>query len=196
MQLSVNREFVLEHPELLGDIKAEAKATLELCKRCELITQLQKYSTWGNFDWSILVGLANPVDEPFVKLMISLAKHGYDYNAISFHRWWRRLKAVNQQHLVSYFTYVGFAEPGKIVWMDVYQKCCRTADIFKAMADVYADDRSVELNLRALLGISQQSDIKQAWLKWAKMNHPDKGGSVDRFVLVKSAYEEWQNAQC
>lgn len=195
MQLSVNREFVLEHPELLGDIKAEAKATYELCKRCELLTQLQKYSTWGQFDWSILVAMANPVDEPFVKLMISLAKHGYDYNAISMHRWWRRLKAVNQQHLVSYFTFIGFPEPGHVGWIDLYQKCCRTSDIFKAMADVYRDDRSVEMNLRGMLGISQKSDIKEAWLKWAKQNHPDKGGSVERFVLVKAAYEEWQNAQ-
>ena len=62
------------------------------------------------------------------------------------------------------------------------------------MSDVYSDDRNVEMNLRALLGLSQQSDIKQAWLKWAKQNHPDKGGSVARFVLVKSAYEEWCNA--
>lgn len=195
MQLSVNREFVLEHPELLIDIKAEAKATYELCKRCELLTQLQKYSTWGQFDWSILVAMANPVDEPFVKLMISLAKHGYDYNAISMHRWWRRLKAVNQQHLISYFTFIGFPGPGHVGWIDLYQRCCRTSDIFKAMADVYRDDKSVEMNLRGMLGISQKSDIKEAWLKWAKQNHPDKGGSVDRFVLVKAAYEEWQNAQ-
>lgn len=194
MQLQINREFVVEHPELLGDIKAEAKATLELCKRCELLNQLTKYSTWSNFSWKMLVSMANPVDEPFLKLMLSLSKHGYEYNVISMHKWWQRLKAVNQHHLISYFTYVGFPEPCKIGWMDLYQKCCRTSDIFKAMADVYMDDRSVELNLRALLGISQQSDIKQAWLKWAKTNHPDKGGSAEKFVLVKSAYEEWRNA--
>lgn len=193
--LAVNRQLVMDSPDLLDDIEKEAKATVELCKRCKLLIQLRKYADWSRFDWTLLVGMANSVDEPFVKLMISLAKHGYEYNAISFHRWWRRMKSVNQQHLISYFTYVGFKEPGHIGWMDVYQKCCRTADIFKQMSDVYTDDRAVELNLRALLGISQQSDIKQAWLKWAKMNHPDKGGSVDRFVLVKSAYEEWQNAQ-
>ena len=193
--LSVNRDYVLEHPELLGDIKAEAKATLDLCKRCELISQLQKYSTWTKFDWALLVSLANPVDEPFVKLMISLAKHGYQYNAISFHRWWRRVKAVSQQNLLSYFSYVGFKEPGPITWEHVYRQCCRTSEIFTAMGNVYADDKAVEMNLRAMLGCSQQIDIKEAWSKWAKQNHPDKGGSVEKFVLVKAAYEEWQNAQ-
>jgi DnaJ-class molecular chaperone len=66
--------------------------------------------------------------------------------------------------------------------------------MFSKMSDVYISDTSVEMNLRALLGISQNRDIKEAWTQWAKTNHPDKGGSVEKFVLVKAAYEEWQNA--
>ena len=190
----IDRALVYEHPELIDEIKAEAKATLDLCKRCELLMRLRKFGDWNKFDWALFAGMANPVDEPFCKLMLSLSMKKYRYNCISMHRWWRRLKAVNQHHLISYFTYTGFPEPGYIEWEDVYRKCCRTSEIFKAMGDVYSDDRCVEMNLRAMLGLSQQSDIKQAWLKWAKLNHPDKGGSVERFVLVKSAYEEWYNA--
>jgi DnaJ-class molecular chaperone len=59
------------------------------------------------------------------------------------------------------------------------------------MSEVFRDDRQVEMYLRSLLGISQQRDIKEAWIEWAKRNHPDKGGSVDKFIITKSAYEEW-----
>lgn len=189
-----SRASVITQPDAIADIKAEAKKTLELIVHCERLQQLRKYNDWGRFEWSYMCTWANPVDEPFIKLMLSLSKHKYDYGAISMHRWWRRLKAVNQQNVITFFTYVNFKKQpgdGQLYWYDVYQQCCKTAETFAKMDAVYRDDTFVEMNLRALLGISQQRDIKDAWKEFAKTNHPDKGGSVEKFVLVKAAYEEW-----
>ena len=193
----VNRAVLLEKPELLKEIRAEAKATVELCTYVETLVQLRKYGEWANFNWVIMSAWANPVDIQFCKLMISLSKHGYTYGAISMHRWWRRLKACNQQHLITYFSYKDFNvdKTKTLWWMDVYKQCCRTAELFAQYDAIYRDDSAVEMNLRALLGISQTRDIKSAWSEWAKANHPDKGGSVEKFVLVKAAYEEWYVAQ-
>lgn len=194
MSIEFSRKAVMAMPDMIPKIKAEAKATLELIGYCERLMQLRQYEDWGRFDWGLMVGWANKVDEPFVKLMLSLSKHHYHYGAISMHRWWRRLKAVNQQHLVQYFTYQGFPPPEgdkKLFWMELYEHCCRTHQMFNEMSQVFKDDRSVEMNLRAMLGCSQQKDIKEAWTAWAKLNHPDKGGSVEKFVLVKAAYEEY-----
>lgn len=198
MSIEFSRKAVMAMPGMIPKIKQEAKATLDLIKYCEQLVQLRKYEDWARFDWAFMCTWANKVDEPFIKLMISLSRHGYHYGAISMHRWWRRLKAVNQQHLIQFFNYINFPAPKKdtlLFWEQVYEHCCRTNEIFTQMSAVYNDDRSVEMNLRALLGTSQSSDLKQAWTNWAKQNHPDKGGSVDKFVLVKAAYEEWLDGQ-
>ena len=193
-----SRDLVITRPYLIPDIKEEAKATLDLIGYCDRLIQLRKYEDWSRFDWPFMATWANKIDEPFVKLMLSLSKHNYHYGAISMHKWWRRLKAVNQQHLIQYFTYVNFPPPErdkKLFWLELYEHCCKTQTMFQQMSEVFKDDRSVEMNLRGMLGISQRRDIKEAWVEWAKQNHPDKGGSVERFVLVKAAYEEWQDAQ-
>lgn len=195
--LLVNRQVLLEStPDHIAEIEAEARKTVALCQYAKQLLRLREFPGWQDFDWGLMLTWANPVDEPFTKLMLSLCKHGYKYNAISMHRWWRRLKAVNQQHLISYFSYQGFqpADKKKLFWTDLYAQCCRTSEAFKSFSEIYTSDKAVEMNLRALLGISQARDIKEAWVQWAKANHPDKGGSVERFVLVKAAYEEWQNA--
>lgn len=191
-----SRQLIITNPERIDEIKAEAKATLEMCRHCEQLMRLRKFGDWERFDWAYMCTWANSIDEPFVKLMLSLSRNGYTYGAISMHRWWRRLKAVNQQNLISFFTYKDFNHDKRVplYWEELYQKCCRTQDMFSKMSNIYISDTSVEMNLRALLGISQNRDIKEAWTQWAKTNHPDKGGSVEKFVLVKAAYEEWQNA--
>lgn len=188
-----SRDMILTNPEMIPEIRREAKATLELIGFCDNLCKLRKYLDWSKFDWAYMCGWANKVDEPFVKLMLSLARHGYTYNVISMHKWWRRLKAVNQANVISFFTYTNFPGPTDkpLFWADLYAQCCRTKAMFEEMSKVYADDHFVEMNLRGLLGCSQQADIKEAWTKWAKSNHPDKGGSVDKFVIVKAAYEEW-----
>lgn len=191
--LSVNRQMVTENLELLPEIEKEARATLNLCRRCKKLLELRKYCGWDRFEWPVLCEMLNDVDEPFVKVMVSLGKNGYKYSAVSMHKWWRRIKAVNQQHLITYFSYIGFPKPSEknLFWTEVYAQCCKTSEVFERMSEVFRDDRSVEMNLRALMGISQNRDIKEAWTEWAKKNHPDKGGSVEKFVLVKAAYEEW-----
>lgn len=182
---------VLTRPESIRDVKREARRILDVCGYVEHLSTLRKYGDWSKFDWSVMASWANSIDDVFVRLMIGLSKRKYTYNVISMHRWWRRLKACNQQNIIAFFTYIGFVQPGFIDWGVLYAHCCRTKSVFDEMLDVYKSDKSVELNLRALLGISMQKDIEQAWRKWAKENHPDKGGSEERFVLVKAAYEEW-----
>lgn len=188
------KQHIIDHPEDIPLVRKEARETLEFIKYCEHIQQLRKYEDWGKFDWALMCSWANVVDAPFVDLMLSLSKHGYHYNDISMHRWWRRIKAVNQRNLIRFFTYINFTEEKNITWEDVYRQCCTSSEIFSQMSAVYKDDKSVEMNLRALLGIGQATDIKTAWVKFAKEHHPDKGGSVDKFIVVKSAYEEWQHA--
>lgn len=189
-----NREAIINNPEDIDEVVREARRTIEFATYCKHLITLRKYEDWSQFEWPFMCGWANKIDDVFVKLMISLSKNHYHYNAVSMHRWWRRLKAVNQHNIVSFFTFIGFPAPErktKIDWTLLYQHCCKTSEIFAQMTEVYNDDKSVEMNLRALMGISQKKDIKEAWREWAKANHPDKGGSVDKFVLVKSAYEEW-----
>lgn len=190
-----SKQMVITNPEMIPEIRREAKATLELISFCDNLCKLRKYLDWSSFDWSFMATWANKIDEPFVKLMLSLAKNKYKYSAVSMHKWWRRLKAVNQHHIVGYFSYQGFPKPAEIptlVWWDlVYAQCCKTKGVFEEFNKVYSDDHFVEMNLRALLGISTTKDIKEAWHKWAMTNHPDKGGSVEKFVLVKAAYEEY-----
>lgn len=190
-----SRQLIITNPEQINEIKAEAKATLDMCTYCEQLMRLRKYNDWERFDWGYMCTWANKVDAPFVRLMLSLARNGYKYGAISMHKWWRRLKAVNQHNVISYFTYNGFEHDKRtnLWWDKLYEHCCRSKEMFIKMSEVYNSDTAVEMNLRALLGISQKSDIKDAWTRWAKANHPDKGGSVEKFVLVKAAYEEWQN---
>lgn len=178
---------------MIPEVARQARSALKLCKRFESVLRLRKYGDWSRFDWKVLAEMANDVDEPFVRVMTSLSRRGYEYSAVSMHKWWRRMKAVNQQNLMTFFSFVGFQEPSskRLFWSDVYQQCCKTSETFTRMSEVYRDDRFVEMNLRSLLGISQATDIRQAWVEWAKQNHPDRGGSVERFVLVKAAYEEW-----
>ena len=63
--------------------------------------------------------------------------------------------------------------------------------MFGVMKELLEDDRLVEMSLRALLGISQATDIKTAFRTWAKENHPDKGGDTEKFARVMAAYDEW-----
>lgn len=196
MELSyVSRQMIAQSPELLDDIRREATRIISLCGYAKRLFSLKKIPEWEQFNWSVMIRWANAVDEPFVKLMQSLSKHHYHYNAISMHRWWERLKACNQHHVISYFTYVNFVEPGVIGWEQVYSQSCRTRGIFEQMLAVYNDDRAIEMNVRALIGCSQEADLHSAWVKWAKNNHPDKGGSVEQFILVKSAYEEYERCK-
>lgn len=192
MQISL--ELMLSHPEDAKAIVTEAHRIVDTYGYLSDVMRLSKFNDWGEFSDAMLVAMANPIDSPFVKLMLSLGRKGYRLNAISFHRWWRRMKAVNQHHIITYFSYKLLDTAKKdIDWADVYAACFRTHETLAEYQASYGNDKSVEMNLRAMLGISQQTDIKKAWIAWAKENHPDKGGSVDRFVLVKAAYEEWSS---
>lgn len=180
------------------ETKALAKQLRDELARLDMInkiSELRKYLDWPKFNKEVIVQLATKLDAPFVKLMISLAKHGYRYSAISMMNLWRRLKTIGQDHIITYFAYPGFGDPRFITPDDLIHQCDYTHSVFGSLKEQLADNNLVEMSLRALLGISQVVDIKTAFRDWAKANHPDKGGDTDSFVRVKSAYEEWASLQ-
>lgn len=177
-----------------AEAKSAAKRLREDLDRLDAInklSELRKYLDWSKFAPSVIIQLTTKLDAPFIKLMLSLAKRGYRYSAISMLRFWRRLKALNQETVITYFAYPGFGDARFITPDDVLRQCDYTHSMFGVMKEQLADDRLVEMSLRALLGISQATDIKTAFRTWAKENHPDKGGDTEKFARVMAAYDEW-----
>lgn len=191
------RTFVdyIDHP---ADAKTAAKQMREELARLDAIvkiSELRKYLDWSMFAPNVIVHLATKLDAPFVKLMVSLAKRGYRYSAISMFNMWRRLKAIGQDHIITYFAYPGFGDPRFITPADLLSQCDYTHSMFGTLKEQLADNRLVEYSLRTLLGISQVTDIETAFREWAKTNHPDKGGDTDKFARVMAAYDEWLDTQ-
>ena len=191
------REFTeyIDHP---AEAKIVAKGLREELARLDAvvkISELRMYLDWSFYAPNIIARLATRLDAPFIKLMTSLAKHGFRYSAISMTNWWRRLKSLSQDHIITYFTYADFGEPRFIGPNDLLAQCDRTKSMFGSLSEQLADDRLVEMSLRTLLGIGQATDIKAAFRDWAKTNHPDKGGDTDRFARVMAAYDEWLDIQ-
>ena len=183
------RTFVdyIDHP---AEAKAVAKGLREELARLDAIvkiSQLRKYLDWSMFAPKVIVSLATKLDAPFIKLMASLAQRGYRYSAISMFNMWRRLKAINQDHIITY--------PRFITPADLIHQCDYTHSMFGTLKDQLADNKLVEMSLRTLLGTSQVTDIKTAFREWAKTNHPDKGGDTEKFARVMAAYDEWLDIQ-
>lgn len=172
-------------------LRAEIARLDAICK----ISELRKYLDWSMFAPKIIAMLATKLDEPFIRVMLSLAKRGYRYSAISMFNLWRRLKAIGQDHIITYFAFPGFGDPRFITPADLVNQCDYTHSMFGTLKDQLADNKLVEMSLRSLLGISQVVDIKTAFREWAKMNHPDKGGDTEKFARVMAAYDEWLDIQ-
>lgn len=191
------RTFV-EYMDYPAEAKTVAKGLREELARLDAIikiSQLRKYLDWSSYEPNVIATLATKLDAPFIKLMTSLAQRGYRYSAISMFNMWRRLKAIGQDHIITYFAYPGFGDPRFITPDDVIRQCDYTHSMFGSLKEQLADNRLVELSLRALLGISRVTDIKSAFREWAKANHPDKGGDTDKFARVMAAYDEWLDTQ-
>lgn len=182
---------MLEIPANLAELRRAYKRAISDLDSIKAIAELRKYADWGEFAWPVLSQLCNNVDMPFVKLMVSLSKHGYRYSAISMMRWWRRLKAIGQEHIISYFSYTNFVPPQFIMPDQLTAHCDYGQSMFGTITKMFSDNKLVEMSLRSMLGISQASDIKTAWIAWAKEHHPDRGGDTDTFIKTKAAYEEW-----
>lgn len=191
------RDFVdyIDHPAEAKAVAKELRAEIARLDATCKISELRKYLDWSMFAPRVIATLATKLDEPFVRVMLSLARRGYRYSAISMYNLWRRLKAIGQDHIVTYFAFPGFGDPRFITPEDLINQCDYTHSMFGMLKDQLSDDRLVEMSLRSLLGISQAADIKAAFREWAKANHPDKGGDTDKFARAMAAYDEWLDSQ-
>lgn len=199
-------DFEQHLARLAEHIKIEPASMRELSKwytalkaqhtHIELVHRLYKLPGWSCFNMQVLLDMANDVDAPFMRLMLRLSKDGYCYSVISMHRWWRRLKSINQQNLLGYLNYTMLTtDLSKVIPLTherLLTSCVLTRQTLQSIHAMLLQDSSVDLTLRTRLdGISLKADVHKAWREWAKTHHPDKGGDVNTFILTKSCYEEW-----
>lgn len=188
--------YVDKEPKRLSTLKKFVANVSERQTLRKLVFKLYSEPGWCNFGQSVILEMANPLDAGFVRMMLALNKEHYQYNPISMHLWWRRLKAIGQPTIISYFNLTKFRldHPDTktvITWNDIAGNCAITSEVLNNIVEGLKSNKTVETNLRASLGISMSADIPEAYKKWVKKNHPDKGGDTLTFVLVKAAYEEW-----
>jgi hypothetical protein len=131
--------------------------------------------------------------------MLGLAKRRYRVHQMSTVLWWRRMIATGQENVITYFSWERFDATftGDVVHAtDIMRVCVDNEQLLNNITAALADDKCVDFKIRELLGgISMQSDVRQAWKKWAMANHPDKGGDPELFLKVKLVYDEWCEIQ-
>lgn len=107
--------------------------------------------------------------------------------------------ATGQENVITYFSWERFEATftGDVVHAtDIMRVCVDNEHLLNNITTALADDKCVDFKIRELLGgISMQSDVRQAWKKWAMANHPDKGGDPELFLNVKLVYDEWCEIQ-
>lgn len=189
--------FVELEPKKLRELQGFVKNQAEKVKCRNLVLKLYALKGWNSFAQGLILEMANPTDQPFVRLMLTLAKERFNYNPMQMHLWWRRVKALDQHNIITYFNLAKFCKdnPDKdsfISWTHVVENCSVTQEILTKILEGIRSNKDVEMNLRSRLGISMSADIDEAWKKWAKANHPDKGGDLNNFVITKACYEEWR----
>lgn len=143
--------------------------------------------------------LTTEKSEPFVRLMIGLSKHRHKVSEPSLVRWWIRMVATGQEHLIAYFSWKRLDEVFRgqtITGSDILRVCTDNEALFANYSSALLNDRNVDFKIRELLGgLSMASDVKKAWREWALANHPDKGGDPEQFLTVKLVYDEWLLSQ-
>ena len=163
------------------------------CRLRSKIFKLMEMGNWCTFNQSILMELATEQSEPFIDLCTQLCKRGFTHSPVSLVRWWKRMIGAGQTNVLTYFTWLTF-NPGKAVvtGSDILYNCTRSQQMFDAVLVTLESDDVLDHHLRELLGgLGSKSDIHEAWKKFAKANHPDKGGDPERFLEVKVCYDEW-----
>lgn len=188
--------FIELEPKRLKALQSFVKNQSEKMRCRSQVLSLYSKVGWNKFAQGVILELSNPVDQPFVRLMLSLTREKFNYNPMQMHLWWRRLKATDQRHIITYFNLTKFCNdfPDRntfITWVNIVDNCSITQDILNKVMEGMKSNRDVELNLRSRLGVSMTADLREAWKKWAKNNHPDKGGDLETFVITKACYEEW-----
>lgn len=153
--------------------------------------------SWGDVPTRVALEFANTIDEPFLQLLRTIQIHRLPHNIHSLIRMWQRLKGLGEQHLITYIRTCDLVAhlPKTIYGDDVIAMCYKGKDGLDAYMRFYRNGANVERHLRELLECSRNADIKEKFIAWVKTNHPDKGGDHDKFIEVKSVYDEWKRIQ-
>lgn len=177
-------------------MRAFAELTNSLKIR-DLAVRLLGSKHWREVPPMEILSMDNRIDEPFLRLMLRLSR--WNVCATSMLMMWRRLKALDRQSIISYFNIQCFSEEFEygalITGSDVLRNCVSSKELLEDLQDSMDDSKLIEDALRAKLGISSVGDIEEAWKRFAKLNHPDKGGNIEVFVTTMAAYQEWKDSK-
>lgn len=188
-------ELVRTDSKVIRKLKPRFKKLCEQATDFDRVEKLSRFPAWQQVGQSNLLSLTTRTSAPFVKVALGLAQRRLPHSPISLMLWWRRMVAVGQTALLTYFSWTAaeeFAKYSVITGSDLARICIGNEQIFRDFQATFQDDRSVELTIReALGGLSMQSDVRKAWKEWALRNHPDKGGDAEEFLRVKLIYDEW-----
>lgn len=153
---------------------------------------------WPDVPQSLLQEFNTEESAPFIKVCIGLGKYKYKVSRTSLMLWWRRMLATGQQHMMTYFSWPALErlQVYTVTGSDLLRACTDNVALLEQVQNILTDGKSVDFRIRELLGgLSANSDVKEAWKKWAFRNHPDKGGDTEKFLQVKVVYDEWLESQ-
>ena len=187
-------QMVRVDPSVIRKLKPKFKALELHATNMDRVHKLMALDGWDMMNQSMILDLATEESAPFVKVATGLAKYRYTYSPISLLMWWRRMLATSQSNVLTYFSWSALEglHVSTVCGNDILRACTSSEAMLRNIGEALAQPKTVEFNLReALGGISASADIHEAWKKWAKANHPDKGSDAEKFVRVKIIYEEW-----
>lgn len=188
-------ELVRTDSKVIRKLKPRFKKLCEQATDFDRVEKLSHFPAWQQVGQSNLLSLTTRTSAPFVKVALGLAQRRLPHSPVSLMLWWRRMVAVGQTSVLTYFSWTAaeeFAKYSVITGSDLARICIGNEQMFRDFQTTFQDDRSVELTIReALGGLSMQSDVRKAWKEWALRNHPDKGGDAEEFLRVKLIYDEW-----
>ncbi len=191
------QQWLRTDPDYIKRLKPRFKLLEETATNTSRVLKLQE--AWGEVPQHVIRELNSKQSVPFVTLMLGLAKRRYRVHQMSTVLWWRRMIATGQENVITYFSWERFEATftGDVVHAtDIMRVCVDNEQLLNNITAALADDKCVDFKIRELLGgISMQSDVRQAWKKWAMANHPDKGGDPELFLKVKLVYDEWCEIQ-
>lgn len=189
--------LVRSDSKVIRKLKPKFKRLCEQATDFDRVEKLSRFPQWQQIGQSNLLSLTTHESAPFVKVALGLAQRRIPHSPVSLMLWWRRMVAVGQTSILTYFSWAGaegLARFNCITGSDIARICIGNEQMFTNFRNTFDDDKSVDLRIReALGGLSMKSDVKQAWKEWALKNHPDKGGDPEKFLTVKLIYEEWES---
>lgn len=183
-------------PTLMRKWKPKVKRLEETATNVARVLQLS--AKWSDVPQSLLREFATTESAPFIKVCLGLTNRRYKVAPVSLCLWWRRMVAVGQRNILTYFSWSALdrLQLETVCGSDILRACTDNIEILDNLRNILKDDTSVDFRIRELLGgLSKTSDVKAAWKKWVMTNHPDKGGDPEHFLEVKVVYDEWLTFQ-